>query len=86
MSEFDIDSQYRTLSPSQILSWVEDDAQIMRLRADCDVIPGGYMAAAIPVLVDWPASDPHGEPASIVLRHVNYGGNPFDKSSILHSV
>lgn len=50
------DSHYRTLTPSQILSWVEDETQIMRLRSDRDVIPGGYMAAAIPVLVDWPAS------------------------------
>ena len=86
MSEFDTDSRYRTLSPNQILSWIEDDAQIMRLRADRDVIPGGYMAAAIPALVDWPASDLYGEPASIVLRHVNYGGNPFEKSTVLHSV
>lgn len=44
------------------------------------------MAAAIPVLVDWRTSDLHGESASIVLRHVNYGGNPFEKSTILHSV
>jgi len=86
MNEFDKDSQYRTLSPGQILSWMEDDTQIMRLRADRDVIPGGYMAAAIPVLVDWPASDLHGEPASIILRHVNYGGNPFEKTTVLHSV
>ncbi|RUM92603.1 MAG: hypothetical protein DSZ28_09375 [Thiothrix sp.] len=86
MNEFDIDNQYRTLSPGQILSWIEDDMQIMRLRTDRDVIPGGYMAAAIPMLVDWPASDLHGEPASIVVRHVNYGGNPFEKSTVLHSV
>ena len=86
MNKFDIDSRYRILSPGQILSWMEDDTQIMRLRADRDVIPGGYMAAAIPVLVDWRASDTQGDPASIVLRHVNYGGNPFDKSTVLHSV
>lgn len=86
MNSSDKDSQYRTLSPHQILSWVEDDTQIIRLRTDRDVIPGGYMAAALPVLVDWRASDPHGAPASIVLRHVNYGGNPFEKSTVLHSV
>lgn len=86
MNKFDTDSQYRILYPSQILSWMEDDTQIMRLRTDRDVIPGGYMAAAIPVLVDWLASDVHGDPASIVLRNVNYGGNPFEKSTILHSV
>ena len=86
MQESDSDRQYRALSPSQILSWVQDDTRIMRLRTDRDVIPGGYMAAAMPVLVDWLASDPHGNPASIVLRHVNYGGNPFEKTTILHSV
>ncbi|HEC29975.1 MAG TPA: hypothetical protein ENI65_10355 [Gammaproteobacteria bacterium] len=85
MNKLDADSQYRTLTPSQILSWVEDETQIMRLRSDRDVIPGGYMAATIPVLVDWPASQPHGEHASIVLRHINYGGNPFEKSTVLHS-
>ncbi len=86
MNEINTDSQYRTLTPSQILSWVEDETQIMRLRTDRDVIPGGYMAAAIPMLVDWPASKLQGEQASLVLRHVNYGGNPFEKSTILHSV
>jgi len=86
MNELGTNSQYRTLTPSQILSWVENETQIMRLRADRDLIPGGYMAAAIPVLVDWPASERHGNQASIILRHVNYGGNPFEKSTILHSV
>ena len=86
MKEPDTESPYRALSPRQILSWVEDDTQIMRLRADRDIIPGGYTAAMMPVLVDWAASDPHGDPASIVLRHVNYGGNPIEKSTVLHSV
>lgn len=86
MNEIDADSQYRTLTPSQILSWVEHETQIMRLRSDLDVIPGGYMAAAIPVLVDWPASKPKGDQALIVLRNVNYGGNPFEKSTVLHSM
>ncbi len=86
MNESDADSQYRTLTPSQILSWVEDETQSMRLRTDRDVLPGGYMAAAIPMLVDWPASEPYGDPAFFVLRHVNYGGNPFEKFTVLHSV
>ncbi len=79
-------SPYRILTPTQILSWVDDDAQIMRLRSDRDVMPGGYSAAAIPALVDWASSDLDSDPASIVLRHVNYGGNPFDKSTVLHNV
>ena len=44
------------------------------------------MAAMIPVLVDWRASDPHGEDPYAVLRNVNYGGNPLEKTTILHSV
>ncbi|VAX00020.1 hypothetical protein MNBD_GAMMA19-397 [hydrothermal vent metagenome] len=86
MNENNTKSRYRFLSPSQMLSWIEDDTQIMRLHSDRDVIPGGYMAAAMPMLVDWPNSNPHGEPASIVLRNINYGGNPFEKSTILHNV
>ena len=58
----------------------------MRLRTDRDVIPGGYMEAALPGLVDWRASDLRDEAATMVLRHVNYGGNPFEQSTVLHSV
>lgn len=86
LSELSTDSHYRMLTPEQILSWAEDDAQIMRLRADRDVLPGGYMAAAIPVLVDWQASDLHSDAPFFVLRHVNYGGNPFEKYTMLHSI
>ncbi len=38
MNEFDTNSKDKVLSPSQFLSWIEDDAQIMRLRRDRDVI------------------------------------------------
>jgi hypothetical protein len=58
----------------------------MRLRSDRDVIPGGYMAAGIPVLVDWAASDPHADSPHVVLRHVNYGGNPLERTTVLHCV
>lgn len=44
------------------------------------------MAAAIPALVDWSTSDLHGEEAFFVLRNVNCGGNPFDRSTVLHSI
>ncbi|MGD2130255.1 MAG: hypothetical protein PVJ33_06915 [Lysobacterales bacterium] len=86
MQELDTDSRYRMLTPDQILSWSDNDAEIMRLRADRDVLPGGCLAAAIPLLVDWSASVPYGDAAFIVLRHVNCGGNPFEKSTVLHSV
>ena len=56
MDEFDSDSQYRTLSPDQILSWGEDDAQIMRLRTDRDVILGGiWRQRSRYWLTGWPA-------------------------------
>jgi hypothetical protein len=86
MDAFSTDSRYRMLTPDQILSWSENDAQILRLRADRDILPGGYMAAAIPMLVDWSASDPDGDEPFFILRNVNSGGNPFDKSTVLHSI
>jgi hypothetical protein len=86
MPESGTDGRYRMLTPDQILSWSKDDAQILRLRADRDILPGGYMAAAVPALVDWSASDLHSDEAFFVLRNVNCGGNPFDKSTVLHSI
>ncbi len=45
------------------------------------------MAAMAPVLVDWRASEPHRDKAPYaMLRNVNYGGNPLEKTTILHSV
>lgn len=86
MHETQTGDEYRMLSARQILKWVDDDSQIMRLRSDRDVIPGGYMAAGIPVLVDWAASDPHADKPHVVLRHVNYGGNPLERTTVLHCV
>ncbi len=86
MRESNTDSPYRMLSPDQILSWSKNDRQILRLRSDRDILPGGYMAAAIPALVDWSASDLDGPPAHVVLRNVNHGGNPIGKSTVLHSL
>lgn len=44
------------------------------------------MAALAPVVIDWAASDPVGEEPFVVLRNVNYGGNPLEKTTILHRV
>ncbi len=44
------------------------------------------MAALAPALVDWQVSDPHGDPPYLVLRNVNYGGNPLEKTIALHRV
>ena len=38
----------RTLSPSQLVAWAEDNTQIMRLRTGQDLLPGGYLAALTP--------------------------------------
>lgn len=44
------------------------------------------MAALAPALVDWQASDPRGDAPYLVLRNVNYGGNPLEKTTTLHRV
>ena len=80
------DNEFRTLSPSQILNWAETQTGIMRLRTERDVVPGGYMAALMPALVDWPASEIAGEGAHVILRNVNYGSNQMERTTILHAV
>ena len=44
---------YRTLSPDQLLKWAENNTEIMRLRTDRDLLPGGYMAALAQMLAAW---------------------------------
>ena len=76
----------RELSPEQLLHWVEDRAGVMRVHTDRDVLPGGYMAALSPLLVAWPASEVSSQSATVVVRNVNYGGNPFERITQLRSV
>ena len=76
----------RVLSPSQLLEWAEDNTQVMRLRTFLDVIPGGYMAAMAPVLVDWLASRIDSDEPHVVLRNLNYGGNPLERITVLHAL
>ncbi len=49
-------------------------------------MPGGFMAAFAPVLVAWQASDIQSQDGHLILRNVNYGGNPMERTTILHSV
>ena len=77
---------YRTLTPAQLLKWSEDNTDIMRLRTNRDILPGGYMAAFAPALVAWADSELRGEESRIILRNVNYGGNPLERTTVLHSV
>ncbi len=76
----------RLLSPAELLAWAEDNTQVMRLRTFRDAIPGGYMAAMAPVLVDWRAIDSGQAEPEVVLRNVNYGGNPLERITVLHSL
>ncbi len=76
----------RVLSPREILSKAQDNTQVMRLRTKRDVLPGGHMAALTPVLVDWQASRIEAAQPFAVLRNVNYGGNPIERTTTLHSV
>ena len=76
----------RTLTPSQLVAWTEDNTQVMRLRSGRDLVPGGYLASFAPVLVDWRASDWAGDSPYVILRNVNYGGNPLDRTVVLQSV
>jgi hypothetical protein len=46
----------RVLSPRDLIATAESDTGLLRLRTSCDVLPGGYMAAMTPVLVDWKTS------------------------------
>ena len=76
----------RELTPQELLRWVDDREGIMRLATDRDVLPGGYMAAMAPVLVSWPVTEITPDGATVVLRNVNYGGNPFERVTVLHSL
>ena len=76
---------YRTLTLQQLLKWAEDNRDIMRLRTDRDVLPGGYMAAFAPVLVAWQESELRNNNSHVILRNVNYGGNPVDRTTVLQS-
>ncbi len=76
----------RELSPAQLLAWADGTANALRLRTYRDVVPGGFLAALIPARVEWKSSDIYGDDPFVIIRNVNYGGNPFDKTTVLHRV
>jgi hypothetical protein len=80
------DAGQRTLSPKQLLAWAEGGAHAARLRTFRDVIPQGFMAALAPAIVDWQRSSPFEDDPFVVLRNVNYGGNPLEKTINLQQV
>ncbi len=86
MSTHQSEDEIHVLSPAELLAWAEDNTQVMRLRTFRDVIPGGYMAAMAPALVDWRSIDTDQPEPEVVLRNVNYGGNPLERVTVLHSL
>lgn len=79
-------TNYRTLTPDQLFKWAENNRQVMRLRTDRDILPGGYMAALAPMLAAWNDSDYEQQGGFLILRNVNYGGNSFERTTVLQSV
>lgn len=86
MTEHEGQSNTRVLSPAQLIAWADGSANAIRLRTYRDVIPGGFLAALAPARIDWKSSDPYGDDPFVIVRNVNYGGNPFDKTTMLHRV
>lgn len=79
-------SHLRMLSAAQLIAWAEGSLEAVRLRTFRDVVPGGFLAALAPVRIDWKTSDPLGEDPFVTLRNVNHGGNPIEKTTVLHQV
>lgn len=80
------DSVVRMLSPKELLSHAARGESVRRLRISRDVLPGGYMAALAPVLIDWQTSRLQADDPFLVLHNVNYGGNPIERTTLLHTV
>ncbi len=76
----------RVLSPAQLISWADGSVNAVRIRTYRDVIPGGFLAALAPARVEWKSSELDGDEPFVIIRNVNYGGNPFDKTTVLHRV
>jgi len=76
----------RVLSPKQLLELAERSGKPWRLRTTRDVLPGGNAAAMAPMIINWNASDPYGPDPFVVMRNLNYGGNPYEGTTVLQSV
>jgi len=76
----------RLLSPAQLISWADGSVNAVRIRTYRDIVPGGFLAALAPARVEWKSSELDGDEPFIIIRNVNYGGNPFDKTTVLHRV
>ncbi len=76
----------RVLSPREILATTGSASGYLRVRTARDVLPGGYLVAMAPVLVGWQASRIKAANPFVILRNVNYGGNPIERTTVLQAV
>lgn len=79
-------SNVNVLSPAHLIAWANGSVDAIRLRTYRDIVPGGFLAALAPVRIDWNLSDPFSADPFVIIRNVNYGGNPFEKTTVLHRV
>ena len=77
---------FRTLTAAQLRSWAEDNRQVTRLRSNRDLLPNDLFASRVPALVEWRSSKLEGEAPFAIIRNVNYGGNPLERTTQLHTI
>ncbi len=78
-------NQTRMLTPEQLLTRVHRLGENLRLRTATDILPGGYAAAMIPVMIDWEASRPWDDDPFVIIHNLNHGGNPVDGTTVFCS-
>jgi hypothetical protein len=75
----------RMLTPEQLLARVQRPEELLRLRTAVDIVPGGYAAAMMPVMIDWDKSRPWDEDPFVIIHNLNHGGNPVDGTTVFCS-
>lgn len=72
----------RELTADQLLQRVERRDEPLRLRSATDVLPGGYAAAMIPIVVNWESDT---GPGYVTCYNINHGGNPVEGTTVLRT-
>ena len=69
---------------AEALEWKRDTSEIIRVRIERDVVPGGLSLAMAPVFVNWQsASAGFGPDDYYILRNVNVANNPMGGTLLL---
>jgi hypothetical protein len=62
---------------AEALEWKRDKSDVIRVRIEKDVVPGGLSLAMAPVFVNWQSASPQFGPDDYyILRNVNVANNP----------